>query len=156
MPRSLFWYANMTNQPTATYVEHTEAWRLIMRSMVFMKCKGKERVTVSRFENFERFHCQEILVHYRLSVFDPTFCGSPLFLSSLPRKYTTRTYNSANPHGCDDHSWKVSAIAPIAAATTHGPVLSNTPVTRGLSSYPASTFHQPVFFTLTPYYSLPH
>lgn len=28
-------------------------------------------------------------------------------------------------------------MAPIAAATTHGPILSNTPITRGLSSYPA-------------------
>jgi hypothetical protein len=67
----------MTNQPMAMYVEHTKAWRLIMRSIVFMKCKGEKRASVSPFENFKRFNCQDILVHYWLSVFDPAFCGSP-------------------------------------------------------------------------------
>src|SRR5271169_923228 len=80
MPRSLFWYANMTNQPMATYAEHTKAWRLIMRSMVFMKCEEKRESTSERNLNFERFHCQEILVYYWLSVFDPAFCGGHLFL----------------------------------------------------------------------------
>jgi len=65
MPRSLFWYANMTYQPMAAYAEHTKAWRLIMRSMVFMKCEEEEKAPVSGSSlNFKRFYCQEILVHY--------------------------------------------------------------------------------------------
>jgi hypothetical protein len=82
MPRSLFWYANMTNQPTATYAKHTKAWRLIMRSMVFMKCEEKRESTGERVSilNFERFYCQEILVYYWLSVFDPPIYGGHLFL----------------------------------------------------------------------------
>jgi hypothetical protein len=154
MPRSLFWYANMTNQPMATYAEHTKAWRLIMRSMVFMKCEEKEKAPSNL--NFERFYCQENLVHYWLSVSILSFCEGHLFLFSLSRKYGTRTHNSAKHHDCDDHSLEISRVAPIAAATTHGPVLSNTPVTRGLSTYPALTFNRPVFLAQTPYYSLLH
>jgi hypothetical protein len=61
MPRSLFWYANMTNQPMATYAEHTKAWRLIMRSMVFMKCEEKRESTSEQFE----FELSSVLIAKR-------------------------------------------------------------------------------------------
>ena len=53
-----------------------------MRSTVFMKCEEKEKAPSERSEflNLERFYCQEILVHYWLSVFDPPIYGGHLFL----------------------------------------------------------------------------
>jgi hypothetical protein len=39
MPLGLFWYANMTYQPTGCMASIHEVWRLIMRSIVFTKCE---------------------------------------------------------------------------------------------------------------------
>jgi hypothetical protein len=42
--------------------------------------KKKEKAPASGAKlNFKRFYCQEILVHYWLSVFGPAFCGGHLF-----------------------------------------------------------------------------
>ena len=41
MPSGLLWYANMTYQPMDCMASIHEVWRLIMRSIVFTKCKGK-------------------------------------------------------------------------------------------------------------------